>query len=271
MLCLRSASWFLVLLVGRLLSVSSFQVPGRSLAAVSCRPRRSITGTTTELREAGGGAAAIASLDAFFQSSPYGAAAITCGFKASTADLVAQKRQFNKRDHTADQHNEPDWRRNVAFTLYGAIYQGMAQEFIYNHLYPTFFGAGTSVGIVLSKVLFDLLIQTTLLTLPIAYLIKAMIYQYSPREAFRRYLDDVKNHGLLKKYFLLWGPVQCITFSIIPVHYRVTFIACVSFFWLIILSTIATKVRPQKEEEVEESSSYPECELADGLTCNIDG
>lgn len=142
------------------------------------------------------------------------------------------------------------------------------------------FGTGTTVTVVLSKVLFDLCVQTTLVTLPIAYFTKALIYKYSPREALRRYWDDIRNHGLLKKYFLLWGPVQCITFSIVPEHYRVTFIACVSFFWLIILSTIATKSRKSPAQEtvveeelalVDEDEDIPECEFVDGLTCNVDG
>ena len=102
----------------------------------------------------------------------------------------------------------------------------------------------------------------------------------------QRYWDDIRNHGLLKKYFLLWGPVQCVTFSVVPERYRVTFIACVSFFWLIILSTIASKATvPVKASannkivdfddgedlDAEPVEYVPECELADGLTCNIDG
>ena len=174
--------------------------------------------------------------------------------------------------------------RNIAFLLYGALYQGMGQEYIYNHLYPIYFGTGTNVVTVLMKVAFDLLIQTTLLTLPVAYMIKAMIYKYTFQEALRRYVDDIRNHGLLMKYFTLWGPVQCITFGIVPERYRIMFIAVVSFFWLIILSTISSRVRsttPTNETNMtnatiiisssSSSLSNSECELVDGLTCNIDG
>jgi protein Mpv17 len=151
------------------------------------------------------------------------------------------------------------------------MYQGMTQEFVYNHLYPVWFGTATSISVVLAKVLFDLLVQTTLVTLPIAYLTKSVIYRYSIREALRRYMDDIRNHGLLKKYYLLWGPVQMLTFSVVPEHLRVTFIACVSFFWLIILSSIASK-KPVTESTTEASDEViEECALEDGLTCNIDG
>jgi hypothetical protein len=111
--------------------------------------------------------------------------------------------------------------------------------------------------------------HTTLLTLPLAYLTKAVIFRYSFREGIRRYWDDIRNHGLLLKYFALWGPVQCLTFSIVPEHMRVTFMACVSFFWLIILSSItstlpkkggapATATTPPEEKDmVDECSKSP--------------
>lgn len=77
------------------------------------------------------------------------------------ADLVAQKRQ-EQQDGGKGSKKEVakfDYKRNLAFTVYGAVYQGMAQEFIYNHMYGAWFGVGTNVRTVLTKVLFDLLIQ----------------------------------------------------------------------------------------------------------------
>ena len=123
------------------------------------------------------------------------------------------------------------------------------------------FGTGIDLVTVASKVLFDMLIQSTLVTLPTAYMSKAVIFRYSFREAFRRYIDDIKNHKLLVKYYMLWFPVMTFTFSVVPEHFRVTFAAMVSFFWLIILSSIANKETPDEEE----------CSLVDGFTCDIDG
>jgi protein Mpv17 len=238
------------------------------------------TTTSTTLRIVN----ALAVMDHIVQSSPYTTAALMCGIKASFADWIAQKRQIRGRleNNPTNTNNDAttttatsttgssktDQRRNVAFLLYGALYQGVAQEYIYNHLYPLYFGVGRDARVVLMKVAFDLLLQTTLITLPIAYMTKALIYQYSFREAIRRYINDVRNHGLLIKYFSLWGPVQCITFSIIPEHYRITFIAFVSFFWLIILSTISSRIIPTAKKVDAKNDS---CELVDGLTCNIDG
>ena len=175
----------------------------------------------------------------FFLTQPYTAAALTCGVKASAADYVAQRRHLSKRDGSPDEieideegteQEVFEAPRNLAFLLYGAIYQGMGQELIYNHLYSSWFGSGTGPAIVAAKVAFDLLIQTTLLTLPVAYLTKAAIFRYSFAEGLRRYWEDITTHGLLLKYFALWGPVQCLTFSVVPEQFRIGFVAAVSFF-----------------------------------------
>lgn len=266
--------------------VASFEPSGRLFPNLARRVGR--TTTTPSIRPTTERHAflstAIAAADAFWKQSPYAAAALVCGVKASAADMIAQRRQYHKRGtaetETLQQEESEsptdaislekkeapstDLQRNLVYVLYGALYQGMAQEYVYNHLYPVLFGAGTDVRTVLTKVLFDLLLQTTLITLPVAYIAKALLYRYSLREAFSRYKDDIQHHGLWVKYFSLWGPVQCLTFSVIPEHLRVTFIAGVSFFWLIILSSIASKAAPI-------ISTDEECLLEDGQTCNIDG
>jgi len=241
-------------------------------------------------------------LDSFWQTSPYTAAALVCGFKASAADLVAQTSTPSAEDDDEDavslsmsaagaEKDEEeisslslggqfqktlqslgdsiDLKRNLAFLLYGSLYQGCVHEYVFNTLYPEWFGIATTPDVVAVKVAFNLLIQTTLVTLPVAYILKALI-QNEPettttennqsitttttmtededtlttlpqplQSAMDKYWQDIQHQGLLWKCFALWGPVQCLTFSIVPEHYRVTFIAAVSFFWLILLSRIS--------------------------------
>ena len=86
----------------------------------------------------------------------------------------------------------------------------MAQEVIFNEVFPFIFGQGTDIPTVLSKVLCDSLIVTPFLCLPVAYIVKSIIFQYSFVEAIRRYTDDVMKNGLLVKYWSLWAPVQCL-------------------------------------------------------------
>ena len=240
----------------------------------------------------------ISQLDTFWQTCPYTAAALVCGIKASAADWVAQSQQqqqsraeeeedqssmaalvaSNTEDTlTLNDNRDQNWdvKRNLAFLLYGALYQGMAHEFIFNHLYPVWFGTGIEMEVVATKVAFNLLVQTTLVTLPVAYLCKAVImnddradgtstrrsddesHSYPPAAvhivpnnnnrnhnpievALEKYWNDIQTQGLLWKCFALWGPVQCLTFSVVPEHLRVTFMAGVSFFWLIMLSHISS-------------------------------
>lgn len=188
---------------------------------------------------------ALSAVNAAFELNPYAAGAFVAGFKAGSADIIAQKRQIRKANNqkAASSENETakglDVRRTLAFLFYGAVYQGLAQEFTYNHLYPTLFGTEITTINVLKKVICDMGVQTPLLTLPIAYYSKALLAGKTFKQAMAHYVDDVKNRGLLFKFWGLWTPVQCLTFSVIPEHFRVSFIALVSFFWVIILSSLS--------------------------------
>ena len=238
------------------------------------RRRSSITRTTTSTQlQAATLSTLLSGIDVFFQTSPYTAAALVCGIKASAADGVAQFQEYKEtrskatttsqrsRSKTKSESSSSsssnteenvDVRRNVAFITYGALYQGITQEFIYNHLYPIWFGTGTGILTVLSKVSFSLLIQTTLLTLPSLYIIKSIIERQSIQQAITKYWYDIQYQQLLQKFYILWGPVLSLTFSVIPQPYRVTFIAIISFFWLIILSGISNNnnnVSPETKDE----------------------
>lgn len=75
-------------------------------------------------------------IDNFYQTMPLTSAFLTCGVKASAADAVAQKTQAAK-----DRANDVDvssfqLKRNFAFLMYGGLYQGVAQEIIFNEVFP---------------------------------------------------------------------------------------------------------------------------------------
>jgi hypothetical protein len=72
--------------------------PRRHLAESKFLGQPGLTRTKrTQLNSAALLTAAIASVDAFWKNSPYLAAAIFCGIKASVADWVAQSRDYKKR------------------------------------------------------------------------------------------------------------------------------------------------------------------------------
>ena len=88
--------------------------------------------------------------------------------------------------------------------------------------------------------LVDQLVVTPLLCLPVAYFFKALAFGYPFREGMRRYIADARR-DLLKKYWMVWTPVQCLTFSVVPLQWRIPFIATVSFFWFVAFSSIAAR------------------------------
>lgn len=184
--------------------------------------------------------AMLTALDTFYQTKPFEAAFITCACKASAADFITQKRQDNTPNNSNKQQ-EIDMSRNLAFIIYGGIYQGCFQQFLYNTLFPMFFGTEVSLVSVVEQVAVDMLAVTPLLCLPMAYLVKAsMNTQESFQQGLEKYFRHVQEEGLLFKYWMLWIPVQSITFGLIPEHLRIVFIACVSFVWLMILSQISS-------------------------------
>lgn len=194
--------------------------------------------STPTFLAAGGPAVAAASsrgaiglLNAFFKNYPYASSFLVTGIKAGFADAIAQ----------ASEPGSFLMLRNLVFLLYGGLYQGCTQYFLYNKLFPKLFGVSTAPTVVAKKVLTDLLVLTPFLCLPSVYFLKSLVFRYSPVVAAKKYWTDVKDNGVVFKYWILWCPVQCLTFGVIPEHLRISFIALISFFWLIILSKITSK------------------------------
>ena len=187
----------------------------------------------------------------FYQNERFASAFLTCAIKGAAADFLAQssskKKEQQKRLRQRQSslfrrggahilESSMDYKRNLAFLLYGGIYQGMGLEFVYNTLFPKWFGDS-----VVLKVLVSMFILSPLVTLPVAYLVKAAVFGHAPKSALAQYGNDVYNKGLLTKYWSIWLPMQTLAFALIPTHLRITFIAMVSFLWMILFSAISSK------------------------------
>ena len=169
---------------------------------------------------------------------------LTAAFLASAADGMAQY-----ADGCAP--GRFDVRRNIAMVLYGGIVSGVCVECMYGHVFPLIFRSEGSMGVVggwggslfraMRMTILDECVNAPLLWLPPAYVAQAIVYRTPKREALRKYLTDVREHGLLTKYWSLWIPMSIVNFSIVPLHFRVAFVAFVSFFWMIILSLVANR------------------------------
>jgi hypothetical protein len=146
---------------------------------------------------------------------------LTCSTKACTADLAVQlitrSRECKAEQQAANNKNkktgsapvqekkEIDFRRAAVFLLYGGLYQGMAQEYIYNDIYANLFGSGTDIFTAAKKVATEMFVLTPLLCIPVAYLIKGLMGGGTVGESLKKYKSDVVNKGIL---FINWSELS---------------------------------------------------------------
>jgi hypothetical protein len=179
---------------------------------------------------------AISGVDVFFKTHRFATAFIAGGAQATAADFVVQRRESDSFCP----------RRNMSFLLYGGLYQGMANEYIFNTLLPFWFGTNQMLQALVAVFFFG-----SLVSLPIAYRIKALVFGYSATEGFRRYWHDVTQNGLLKKFWSVWVPVNCTNFGLVPPCYRITVNSIVAFCWLMILSAISSRQSSSSDVAIE--------------------
>lgn len=282
--------------------------PRIAFAPASGSRKRPRFATSTSRREAlaiPGVESVESAVDTFFQTQPYVSAFLTCSFKASAADFVAQARQRNEAaaasalaeedlpfedadgddnflaaagqqvlmrqtssaaiaaiaDTDAAAARGVDVSRNLGFLVYGGLYQGMFQQFLYNTVFPRIFPDDNAWTTIAAQVGTDMALVTPLLCLPIAYMFKTAFASTGDgagdsssliERGLLKYVADVKERGLLFKYWSLWIPVQTLTFGVVPHHYRIAFIACVSFVWMFILSTVSTASEQEEQQQQQE-------------------
>jgi hypothetical protein len=195
-------------------------------------------------------------IDTFFQTKPFMSAFLTCSVKASSADMLAQLRQMAPKVN-GDDESAIDYQRTLGFLVYGGIYQGCFQELLFGVLFPAWFGNDQSWQTVAAQVGLDAAFIAPFLCLPFAYIFKAAftadeLSMDVVKEFLEKYVDDVKHRGLLLKYWAVWIPVQTLTFSVVPHHFRIAFIAFVSFFWTGILSSVSAAQNQDSKAAVTE-------------------
>lgn len=146
--------------------------------------------------------------------------------KGSASDAVAQ---------TALNDESFDWRRNVSFALFSGAYLGVGQHYVYNVAFPFFLGAGRDMLTASRKVLADALVHVPLVYLPLYYPFETVATgQGTLEDGLRRYRDDAPR--VLSTYWMTWPPVHFFSFTVLPSELRITFVAGISFLWLIFLS-----------------------------------
>jgi len=180
-----------------------------------------------------------AAVDAQHQQLPYPMASVE-GTSAHYMDSLS-----TAVDTASGSGSSVDLSRNLAFIFYGGIYTGLVQQFIYSGLFPKIFGSEHTWQSVAIQVGLDMSLIGPFLCLPLAYIVKTVftsdeVNMKNILVGLEKYVEDVKVRGLLFKYWALWIPVQTLTFGVIPEHYRVLFVASISFFWMFILSSVSS-------------------------------
>ena len=74
------------------------------------------------------------------------------------------------------------------------------------------------------------------------------------RDGIEQYRVDIADQNILLKYWSLWIPIKCITFTMIPQHLRIAFIAIISFFWMMILSSSSSSGTPELDHHQGKTS-----------------
>jgi Mpv17 / PMP22 family len=176
---------------------------------------------------------ALSAVDTFFQTEPYLSAFLACSVKASAADWVAQSQA------PAEERN---LNRNLAFIVYGGLYQGCMQSFIFGVLFPAWFPGDASTQSILTQVAIDIFVLGPLVAMPTVYSIKALFAgeEHFVSSGVGKYIEQIQTKGILFKYWAIWGPVQTLSFWLVPPHLRVFFVAMVSFFWVCLLSNVSS-------------------------------
>lgn len=152
---------------------------------------------------------------------PLQSAILTCGVKAHVADGIAQVRS---------ETDSVEFKRNLAYVLYGGIFVGGMCHLEYDYIFPALFGNDHSITTIFEEVIFDNFISAPLFWLPPAYLVKAAVYDYPMREGLEKYVHDIKHNGLLTKYLSIWIPAQSISFSVIPGELHPAVIFCLFLY-----------------------------------------
>ena len=189
--------------------------------------------------------------------------------KTAAADYVIQTQIERKKSL--------NWNRLTLFAAFGVCYTGCVHYAIYCKLYPTVFRYLTiqkklltpNMAIV-SQMLFDTLVHTPFFYFPVFYAMKGIIVSNNNNNNNQNNAQVGDNGGngtlqnikqSLEMYFFhnfysdvsamvsVWLPCNALTFSVIPVHWRVPWLAAVSFMWTMYLSKSRGKANTENEKK----------------------
>eukprot|EP01023_Acetabularia_acetabulum_P009722 TRINITY_DN1439_c0_g2_i2.p1 TRINITY_DN1439_c0_g2~~TRINITY_DN1439_c0_g2_i2.p1 ORF type:complete len:220 (-),score=22.25 TRINITY_DN1439_c0_g2_i2:249-908(-) len=175
------------------------------------------------------------------KKNPFTTGMITTGLKTSAADIFAQK--------VIEKKETIDWRRNGVFSLFGFLYLGGFQYYLYNHLFTQICGPLRStfghIGTSPIKTFLDQAIHHPFVYFPVFYLLKGALDQRPINQTIQNYKNELWEN--CKALWSVWVPAQLLNFAVVPFYLRIPYVALVSFLWTIILSCM----RGSNKQEIE--------------------
>lgn len=206
-------------------------------------------------------------VDNFHKRKPLVCSMFWGGAKGMLACVVAQS--MLEKDRT-----NIDTGKVAAFGLWSTVYCGAFLFLAYGRMFPRLWPLVTKAGLPhanqlgnrVKMVLFDNFVLTPLLMMPSYYLIKSVLdggrdSVKQPTVAFNR---AVKRYSIewfdsCKVVWMFWIPIQSVTFSVVPIHWRVPFCATMSLFTMMANSVQQNKLEHaarardscSEQEEVE--------------------
>mmetsp|Transcript_37826 Transcript_37826/g.52527 ORF Transcript_37826/g.52527 Transcript_37826/m.52527 type:complete len:238 (+) Transcript_37826:146-859(+) len=185
---------------------------------------------------------------------PFPVGFATTGIKTSAADLFAQK--------VIERREEIDWRRQATFTIFGFFYLGGFQYSLYNSVFPkiclpiktAYKTHGRSIS-VLAQVFVDQALHHPFLYFPSFYFVKAIATGEPNKLDFtvNKYKAEIVES--VQALWMVWVPCQIVNFGLVPMHFRIPFVAGVSFGWTVILSVMQgafDRTREKPTAQIEE-------------------
>ncbi|CAE8621133.1 unnamed protein product [Polarella glacialis] len=165
------------------------------------------------------------------KASPVSVGTGICLFKGACCDVLAQT--------VVERRTEIDLRRCAGFALFSGCYTGLWQNFLYNRVYSVWFGVSHTWQVGLTKSLFDAAVHSPFMYLPAAYVGSNVFCGKDAMAGIYKYCERSEFLATNLKCASIWIPAHLITFTLMPQHLRIPWIACVSSCWLVLLSSLA--------------------------------
>ena len=142
---------------------------------------------------------------------------------------------------TTKSSDEQNMRRFLNYAaVFGGIYCGMGQHLLYNSIYPWLFGAGRSLGIAGAMIMAECCVTNPFIAMPLYYSCKSVIEgNTSVEKGLMQYKGEFGQ--VFQEYCMIFGPAHAVTFYIVPLQFRVGWVATVSVAYLSRLSYVSHK------------------------------